>query len=333
MKMKNLLLICGAALTLTACSQNVPASEDAAAISEETAITDEAESASETVPEDSVEESADLETPAASEEESEESGVSFLNPPEIAFQENGDTESMCHNLKATFNEDVFADYLYENQEIESTSHHIVVFGFNSPEGYDSDIPEEEKLPQPDWGVEEKMAIQVDNFQANAYPEYPSRYAFLNFEDYSSVCVFLFSPYDGAENADAIRDYLQNDTPISTLSTDYPMFLNNATVTSVETMDTIDTIYGSCDILFMELEAEHANEDSYQGLDNPIYIEAAYLSLKTLYEESGPDVAETVYPILKPEIAVVYTYPKSGSDLSYEGHLAQLLPDMLTPAAQ
>lgn len=334
MKMKNLLLICGAALTLTACSQNVPAAEDAGATKEEAAITDEAESASETVPEDSVEESADP-------EESGQSGSSLLTSPEVAFQQNLDEnfpyDIPYDNLKITFAENEYTDYLYDNflDPGSEIAHHATIFGFNAPQGYESDIFDEEMhFHQHDFG--EKQALRVSDFQDSLYPEYPSTYAFLNQEDFSSLYLFALD-----SKADDIRNYLQNGTPLSILNTDkpsniYPTFLSEDSVSRIENMDTLDTVYGSCDILFMELESPDTSALDYYEATNPIYIEAAYFSLQTYYtyyDELDSARKDPHFICMDPDIVVIYMYPNSNSETAYEGHLAQLLPDMLTPAAQ
>lgn len=66
------------------------------------------------------------------------------------------------------------------------------------------------------------------------------------------------------------------------------------------------------------------EDDIFGISNPIYAEAAYFSM---YIYTSPQT-RTLY-----DIAIFYMYPPYDDSINtYQGQLAALLPDMLTPAA-
>lgn len=333
MKTKHLLLLGTMTLALTACSQTAPVTEETTNAEQESTVTEAAEETVSETEEDesSVEETTTVETQdSASSQKQEQPESSLLSSPEIAFKQNGDIpfETLYTDLKTSFEENAFTDYLFNNFSFfEGDSeivHHATIFGFNVPKGYESDISKDDK-----------QAFRITDFQESTYPEYPGRYAFLNPEDYSSLYLFRYR-----DKADDIRDYLQNGTALSRVNTDqdtsYPTFLTDDSVILLENMDTVNTVYGSCDILFMELESPDSRLLDYCEVTNPIYIEAAYFSPKTYYTyyDEVDSAKENPHCTLQnSDIAIIYMYPDSNSETVYEGHLAQLLPDMLTPAAQ
>lgn len=332
MKIKTLLLMGGMLLTLTACSQSTPSAEEAADTSEDVAVAEEVADTDAAAENDSVETDKGND---ASGEESEQVEDSLFNPPEIFFKGNGDDVPLYYDLKATFEENEYTNYLYDSFLFGDSddAEHAIVFGFNVPKDYESDFFDGEMHPLPSYSYEEKQALRVATFRETLYPEYPSVYSFLNPNDYSSLYLLAFQ-----DKVEDIRNYLQNGTPISTLNTDmrytYPMFLSEDTVIQLNTMETIDTVYGSCDILFMELESPDAEVSNYYEVNNPIYIEAAYFSLHTSYEEPISTPEDPHFLLCEPDIAVIYMYPFGDTDTpattTYEGHLAELLPEMLTP---
>ena len=57
-------------------------------------------------------------------------------------------------------------------------------------------------------------------------------------------------------------------------------------------------------------------------ENPIYVEAAYFSLKTAVTDTSR---------ITNDIAIMYLYsPEDASTNTYQGYLEKLLPAMITP---
>ena len=287
MKIKTLLLMGGMLLTLTACSQSTLSAEEAVDTSKDVAVAEEVTKTDDAAGNDSWE--TDEGNDVAG-EELEQVGDSDAKPVQT---DSSTKPSLLKPVAVSFEGNEYEKYLYSTaygSDTDTLLSRATVFGFNEPEGYDS----EQELGFASFGDDS---------------EYPSKYAAINPEDNSYLYLFTL------HYADDIRAYLKNGTLFSTTDTEYPMVLSDDTIIQMETMDTIDTDYGSCDIFFMELESDLA-EDDFWDLDNPIYIEAAYFSVM------APDESSDGSPLNsngKHDIVVIYMYPNGNPDTTYEGH--------------
>lgn len=309
MKFKSLLFIGCVILTMTACGQtsghnsntpqlgtsSVATQSTNSDVSSDTASSGSSEAASENgtdINSSSETESASSDTTDAT---SEDGSSSTHKSKKSAWKKS----SLLNPQEISFEDKQFTNYLQQSYPDGET---VTVFGFNAPDGYDS-----------------KQSLGFGSF---GDPTDPSNYAAAPTEDIGYLYAFILGDY-----AEEIQEYLKTDTwPASSKlgpDADYPMFLGGDTVTHIEKKETLDTIYGSCDILFMELETDLAEDDIF-GISNPIYAEAAYFSM---YIYTSPQT-RTLY-----DIAIFYMYPPYDDSINtYQGQLAALLPDMLTPAA-
>lgn len=298
-KVKSLLLIGGMILTMTACAQSSPQT-DSVNTDKEPPVQEENKEV-----EKGQEEEEEKDQAAASEEKQDDtagkketkiskSKAAFLDPKQISFEENE-----------------FTKYLEEEIPEGDSTVKITTFGFNPPEGYES--------------------IEVDQDGGKHYSDQdPILFMENSGEDYYSAISddergYLYV-FPLGQSGDEMREYLKSDTwpEHSKFGSDYPILVMSDTVNKIEKEETLDTIYGSCDILFAELETDSGLMEMFE-VENPIYIEAAYFSLK---------VSITERSLVIEDIAVVYMYsPKDKTINTYQGCLAELLPDMLTPINQ
>lgn len=307
-KVKSLLLIGGMILAMTACAQSSPQTASTGTNKEPAAWEENKEEEEQKVQEEK-EEKKEKDQAATSEEKPDNTAgkkeskisdgkASLFDPKQISFEENK-----------------FTKYLEdESPEPEGDSMiKYMAFGFNPPEGYES--------------------IEVDQNGEKHYSDQdPILFMEETGEDYYSAMsddgqgyLYVFTLN---QSADVVREYLKSDAWPKLCSfgegSDYPILVMGDTVNKIEKEETLDTIYGSCDILFAELETDSVWMEEL-NMENPIYIEAAYFSLKVPVEEKS---------LVIKEIAVIYMYPPKDKTINtYQGYLAELLPDMLTPINQ
>ena len=198
----------------------------------------------------------------------------------------------------SFEENQFSNYLEETVQPENIVTRI--FGFNAPDGYIMEDPSD-------------VLLQLENLGEASY---------IAAADDGKGYLYIF---DLNQPADIIRDYLKNDTwpELCDFSNgiSYPMLLMGASVNNIEKEETLDTIYGGCDILFAELETDAYVMELLEA-ENPIYVEAAYFSLKTAVTDTSR---------ITKDIAIMYLYsPEDASTNTYQGYLEKLFPDMITP---
>lgn len=279
-----LLWVSGMMIIMTACAKTDTVVTSSSDVAQETAAVE--ETADENIQE--VEEPTQTTTSEKSDDESEKeetkktkSKSSLLDPQLISFEENQ-----------------FSNYLEETVHPENIV--TKVFGFNAPDGYITEDPSD-------------VLLQLENLGEASY---------IAAADDGKGYLYIF---DLDRSADIIREYLKNDKwpELCDFSNgiSYPMLLMGASVNNIEKEETLDTIYGSCDILFVELETDAYAMELLEA-ENPIYVEAAYFSLKTAVTDTSR--------IIK-DIAVMYLYsPEDTSTNTYQGYIEKLLPNMLAP---
>lgn len=283
-RIMSLLWISVMMVTATACTKTDAVITSSSDTAQETVTVSEA--ADENIQE--VKESTQTTMSEKSDDESEKeepkktkSKSSLLNPQLISFEENQ-----------------FSNYLEETVQPENIV--TKVFGFNAPDGYITENPSD-------------VLLQLENLGEASY---------IATSDDGKGYLYIF---DSNQPADTIRDYLKNDTwpELCDFSNgiSYPMLLMGASVNNIEKEEMLDTIYGGCDILFAELEADAYAMELLEA-ENPIYVEAAYFSLKTAVTDTS---------LVTKDIAVMYLYsPEDTSTNTYQGYLEKLIPDMLAP---
>lgn len=298
-KVKSLFLIGGMILTMTACAQSSPQT-DSINTDKEPAVQEENKEEEKGQEEEEEKDQAAAsgekqdDTAGKKETKSSESKASLFDPKQISFEENE-----------------FTRYLEEESPEGDSMVKYMAFGFNPPEGYES--------------------IEVDQ---NGVKHYSDQDPILFMENSGEDCYSAISDegqgylyvFPLGQSGDEMREYLKSDTwpEHSKFGGDYPILVMSDTVNKIEKEETLDTIYGSCDILFAELETDSGLMEMFE-VENPIYIEAAYFSLKVPITERS---------LVIEDIAVVYMYsPKDKTINTYQGYLAELLPDMLTPINQ
>lgn len=279
-----LLWVSGMMIIMTACAKADTVGTSPSDVVQETATVE--ETADENIQE--VKEPTQTTTSEKSDDESEKeepkktkSKSSLLDPQLISFEENQ-----------------FSNYLEETVHPENIVTRI--FGFNAPDGYITEDPSD-------------VLLQLENLGEASY---------IAAADDGKGYLYIF---DLNQPADIIREYLKDDTwpELCDFSNGigYPTLLMGASVNNIEKEETLDTIYGGCDILFAELDTDAYAMELLKA-ENPIYVEAAYFSLKTAVTDTSR--------IIK-DIAVMYLYsPEDTSTNTYQGYLEKLIPDMLTP---
>lgn len=279
-----LLWVSGMMIIMTACAKADTVEISPSDVVQETATVE--ETADENIQE--VKEPTQTTTSEKSDDESEKgepkktkSKSSLLDPKLISFEENQ-----------------FSNYLEETVHLENIV--TKVFGFNAPDGYITEDPSD-------------VLLQLENLGEASY---------IAAADDGKGYLYIF---DLDRSADIIREYLKNDTwpELCDFSNgiSYPMLLMGASVNNIEKEETLDTIYGGCDILFVELETDAYAMELLEA-ENPIYVEAAYFSLKTAVTDTKRIIND---------IAVMYLYsPEDTSVNTYQGYLGKLIPDMLAP---
>lgn len=303
-KLKSLLLIGGMILTMTACAQSSPQT-DSINTDKEPAVQE--ENKEEEKGQEKKEEKEEKDQATTSEEKQDdtagkketkisESKASLFDPKQISFEENE-----------------FTKYLEEESPEGDSMVKYKAFGFNPPEGYES-------IEVDQNGGKHYSDQDPILFMENSGEDY---YSAISDEGRGYLYVFTLN-----QSADVVREYLKSDIWPELCDfgkgSDYPILVMGDTVNKIEKEETLDTIYGSCDILFAELETDSVWMEEL-NMENPIYIEAAYFSLK---------VPITERTLVTKEIAVIYMYPPKDKTIStYQGCLAELLPDMLTPINQ
>lgn len=244
-------------------------------------------------------------------EAADENMQEVKEPTQTTISEKSDDESEKEEPKKTksksslldsqlisFEENQFSNYLEETVQPENIV--TKVFGFNAPDGYITEDPSD-------------VLLQLENLGEASY---------IAAADDENGYLYIF---DLNQPADTIRDYLKNDTwpELCDFSNgiSYPTLLMGASVNNIEKEETLDTIYGGCDILFAELETDAYAMELLEA-ENPIYVEAAYFSLKTAVTDTS---------LVTKDIAVMYLYSQEDTSVNtYQGYLEKLLPDMLTP---
>ena len=219
---------------------------------------------------------------------------------QVADENPSVNSSLFTPQKMSFEGNEFSNYLENTIQPENISCRI--FGFHAPAEYTSDTSQDFLLSLEVLGNTDASYAAVSN-KGTGY-----------------LYLFVLD-----KSADTIREYLKSDAwPTGcNFSSDntYPILLTGDTVISTETKDSLDTIYGSCDILFSELETSLTDLDIL-SVKNPIYVESAYFSVK---------IAVTDTSFVTNDIAILYMYPPESSTPSeYQGYLKNLIPDMLTP---
>ncbi len=282
-RIMSLLWISVMMVTMTACAKTDVVVTSSSDTAQETATVKEADENIQEVKETTQTPIAEKSDDKSEKEEPKKtkSKSSLLDPQLISFEENQ-----------------FSNYLEETVHPENIVTRI--FGFNAPDGYITEDPSD-------------VLLQLENLGESSY---------IAASDDGKGYLYIF---DLNRPADTIREYLKNDKwpELCDFSNgiSYPTLLMRASVNDIEKEETLDTIYGGCDILFVELETDAYAMELLKA-ENPIYVEAAYFSLKTAVTDTS---------LVTKDIAIMYLYsPEDTSINTYQGYLEKLLPDMLTP---